>query len=98
MHVNQRQSKMAHLSPGRICWYRGNILDPPDSHSSSGKCTESTLGTWSWCFGTSSTSSTKLDVKSGDAHLAASCGDILSSQHGGIWRGFVTIGLDFHST
>jgi hypothetical protein len=42
-------------------------------------------------------SSTNLDVKSADSQLLASCGDILSSQHGGIRRTFISISLDFHS-
>jgi hypothetical protein len=42
-------------------------------------------------------SSTDLDVKSADSQFLASCSDILSSQHGGIRRAFISISLDFHS-
>ena len=43
-------------------------------------------------------SSTDLDVKSGDAELLATGGDVLGSQHGGVGRGLVTVGLDLHAT
>ena len=39
-----------------------------------------------------------LDVESVDAQLLAPDGDVLSSQHGGVGRGFVTVGLDLHAT
>jgi hypothetical protein len=37
-------------------------------------------------------------VQSGDSEFLASDSDILGSQHGSVWAGFVTIGLDFHTT
>lgn len=44
------------------------------------------------------TSGTDLDVQSVDAELLAAGGDVLSSQHGSVGGGLVTIGLDLHST
>lgn len=41
--------------------------------------------------------SPNLDMKSVNTQFLASSSYILSSQHSGIWRGLVTIGLDFHS-
>jgi hypothetical protein len=43
-------------------------------------------------------SSADLDVKSGDAELLATSGDVLGSQHGGVRGGLVTVGLDLHTT
>ena len=43
------------------------------------------------------TSSPDLDVQSSDTQLLAAGSDVLSSQHGGIWRGLVTVGLDLHT-
>lgn len=37
-------------------------------------------------------------MKSGDAQLLASGSDVLSSQHGSVWGGLVTVGLDLHTT
>ena len=33
-----------------------------------------------------------------DAELLAADGDVLSRQHGGVWGGLVTVGLDLHAT
>src|SRR5690606_949640 len=42
--------------------------------------------------------STDLDVEGSDANLLAAGSNIFSSQHSGVWRRLVTIGLDLHST
>lgn len=42
--------------------------------------------------------STDLDVEGVDAKLLAADGDILSSQHGSVRRGLITISLDLHAT
>ena len=44
------------------------------------------------------TSGSDLDVESGDSELLALLGDVLGSQHGGVWGGLVTVGLDLHTT
>lgn len=44
------------------------------------------------------TSGTDLDVKGVDAQLLASRSDVLSSQHGSVGGGLVTVGLDLHTT
>ena len=41
---------------------------------------------------------TDLDVQAVDAELLASGGNVLSSQHGSVGRGLVTVGLDLHAT
>ena len=43
------------------------------------------------------TGGSDLDVESSDAQLLAASGDVLSSQHGSVWRGLVTVGLDLHT-
>ena len=42
-------------------------------------------------------SSPDLDVQRINAQFLASRGDILSSQHSSVWRGLITICLDFHT-
>jgi hypothetical protein len=44
------------------------------------------------------TSSADLDVEGSDAELLAADSDILGSQHGGVRRRLVTVGLDLHAT
>jgi len=41
--------------------------------------------------------SADLDVKGSDAELLAAEGNVLGSQHGGVRRGLVAIGLDLHA-
>jgi hypothetical protein len=43
-------------------------------------------------------SGTDLDVESGDSDLLAADSDVLGSQHGGVGRRLVTVGLDLHSS
>jgi hypothetical protein len=43
-------------------------------------------------------SSTNLDVKSVDTKLLAANSDVLSSQHGSVGGGLITIGFDLHTT
>lgn len=49
-------------------------------------------------LGTVTTGRTELDVQRGDADLLALAGDVLRGEHGGVWRGFVTVSLDLHAT
>lgn len=86
------------LSPGRVGWGRGDILDTSDAHASTGKSAESRLGTGAGSLGTVTTSSSDLDVESGDSEFLAASGDILGCQHGGVGRALVTVGLDLHAT
>ena len=44
------------------------------------------------------TGGTDLDVESVDAKLLATSSNILSSQHGSVGGGLVTVGLDLHAT
>lgn len=43
------------------------------------------------------TSGTDLDVKGVDAQILASSSNVLSSQHGSVRGGFVTVSLDLHT-
>jgi hypothetical protein len=54
---------------------------------------------WEACGpGCLTSSGTDLDVKGIDAQLLASDGDILSSQHGSVWGGLITVCLDLHAS
>ena len=105
------------LSPRRVGWGWGDVLDTADLHAGTGEGTEGGLGTWAWGLGTVAcdidqsvfhrtkhsrsrltTSSPNLDVEGSDAQLLAAGSDVLSSQHGSVWGGLVTVGLDLHST
>ena len=86
------------LSAGRIGGSRSNILNATDLHASTGKGTESGLGTRAGGLGTVTTSGTDLDVQSVDAKLLATGGDVLGSQHGSVGGGLVTVSLDLHTT
>jgi hypothetical protein len=47
---------------------------------------------------TRTTGGTDLDVEGSDANLLAAGSDVLGSQHGGVGRRLVTVGLDLHSS
>ena len=87
----------SYLAAGRVGGDGGNVLNAANAHASTGKSTESALGTGTRGLGTSSTSGTQLDVKSGDTNLTAASSDVLGSQHGCVRRGLVTVGLDLHT-
>lgn len=57
------------LSPGRVGWGRCNVLDTSDAHASTGKSAESGLGTGAGGLGAVTTSSSDLDVESGDSEF-----------------------------
>jgi hypothetical protein len=42
--------------------------------------------------------STDLDVESVDSQFLASSSNVLSSQHGSVWGGLVTVCLDLHAS
>ena len=48
------------------------------------------------CLGSSGSSD--LDVEGGDAQFLALFGDILGGKHSSVRRGFVSVGLDLHSS
>lgn len=48
--------------------------------------------------GKHTSSSPNLDMQSIDTQLFTSRSDVLGSQHGGVGRGLVAVGLDFHAT
>jgi hypothetical protein len=45
-----------------------------------------------------SSSRPDFDVKSSDADFFASNSDVLGGLHGGVWRVFISIRFDFHTT
>jgi hypothetical protein len=55
------------LSPGRVGWGRGNVLDTSNAHTSTGKSAESGLSTRAGGLGAVTTSSSDLDVESSNA-------------------------------
>lgn len=86
------------LPPGGVGGDWSDILDPADPHAGTSESTEGALSTRAWGLGLGTSGSTELDVESGDTDLLASSGTVLSSQHGGVWRRLVSVGLDLHST
>lgn len=102
------------LSPGRVGWGRGDVLNSTDPHTGTGEGSESGLSSWTGLLGSGTTSSPELDVKSGDSDFLALSSDILSGQHGGVrlyvslqsrfrgyweaYRRLVSVGLDLHTT
>ncbi len=85
-------------SSGGIGGDGGDVLDSAYLDSVSGNGSEGWLGTWSWGLVSSSTSGSKLDMDGGDSELFKSVYDINGGHHGGVWWGFVSVGLNFHTT
>lgn len=94
----QSSTSSTTLSSGRVRWNWGNILNSANSQAGSGQGSQSGLTTWTWGLGLGTTSSSDLDVDSSDANLLTLGGGVLGSQHGGVWRGLVSVGLDLHTT
>jgi len=72
------------LSPGRVGWGRGDVLNSTDPHTGSGEGSESGLSSWTGLLGSGTTGSPELDVEGGDSDFLALSSDILSGQHGGV--------------
>jgi hypothetical protein len=90
--------QVTHLASSGVGGDGGDILDASNTHASTGEGTESALGTGARGFCAGSASSTELDMEGSDTDFTATGGDVLGSQHGGVRRRFITIGLDLHST
>jgi len=86
------------LSAGGIGWDRGDILNASNSHASAGKGAKGSLGTWAWGLGAVTTGGTKLDVQGIDTNFFAAGYNVLGGKHSGVWRGFVAVSFNFHST
>ena len=86
------------LATGRVGGSGGDVLNATDAHAGTGKGTEGGLGTGTGGLGAVTTSGTDLDVEGVDAELLAADSDVLSSQHGGVGGGLVTVSLDLHTT
>jgi len=72
------------LSPGRVGWGRGDVLNSTDPHTGTGESSESGLSSWTGLLGSGTTGSPELDVESSDSDFLALSSDILSGQHGGV--------------
>merc|ERR1711939_494329 len=81
-----------------IGWGWSDVLDTANLHAGTGESAESGLSTWAWGLGAVATSSSDLDMQSGNAQLLAADSDILRSQHSSVRRGLVTVSLDLHAT
>ncbi|KAH3664110.1 hypothetical protein OGAPHI_004824 [Ogataea philodendri] len=79
-------------------WNRSHIFDSANLKTRSGKGSKSGLSTWAWGLTSGTTQSSQLDVDSSDSDFSALHSNVLSSQHGGVWRGLVSVGFDFHTT
>lgn len=79
----------------RADWAPGpGVLVPVPGEESLGSCYRLLRGGG----GKHTTGSPDLDVEGGDAELLAAGGNVLGSQHGGVGRRLVTVGLDLHAT
>lgn len=86
------------LPAGRVRRGGGDVLNAADLHAGTGKGTESRLSTGTGGLGAVTTSGPNLDVEGSDAELLAAGSNVLSSQHGGVGGGLVTVSLDLHAT
>ena len=88
---------MIYLAAGRVSRDGSHVLDAADGHAGTRESAESALGTGAGSLGPGTASGAELDVEGGDADLAAAGSDVLSSQHGSVRRGLITVGLDLHA-
>jgi hypothetical protein len=94
----QTATAATRLFAGRVGWVRGDVLDTSNAKTGTGQSTESGLSTWTRGLGTSTTSSTKLDVQSSDSTLLALLSNVLGGKHSSIWGRLITISLDLHTS
>lgn len=94
----QTTTTSSRLASGRVGWDWCNVLDASNLQSVSGKGTEGGLGSRSRAACLGSSGSSDLDVEGGDAQFLALFGDILGGKHSSVRRGFVSVGLDLHSS
>lgn len=93
----QSSTSSTTLSSGGVRRHWGHVLDSADSQAGSGQSSQSRLTTGTWGLGLGTASGSDLDVDSGDANLLALGGNVLGSQHGSVWRGLVSVGLNLHT-
>ncbi len=86
------------LATSRVGGGGGHVLDTANAHAGTGEGTEGRLRTGAGGLGAVTTCGTDLDVECVDAELLAADSDVLSSQHGGVGGGLVTVSLDLHTT
>ena len=95
---SQSSTTSTTLSSDRVRWDRGDVLDSADSQAGSGQGSQGRLTTWTRGLGLGTASRSQFDVDGSDTDLLAFLSNILSSQHGGVWGGLVSVGLDLHTT
>lgn len=95
---SQSSTSSTTLSSGGVGRNRSHVLDSADSQAGSSQGSQSGLTTRTRGLGLGTTGSSQLDVDSGDADLFAFLSNVLGSQHGGVWGGLVSVGLDLHTT
>ena len=88
----------ASLLPGGVGGDWGDVFNAADLHAWTGESPQGRLCSGSGGLCPVSTGGAELDVKGSDAQGLGLFGDVLSSQHGGIGRRLVTIGLDLHAS
>ncbi|KAH3669691.1 hypothetical protein OGATHE_002503 [Ogataea polymorpha] len=87
--------RRSHASSGV---YLSHIFNSANLQSRSGQSSESRLSTWTWGFASGTTGGSHFDVDSGNSDFSAFHSNVLSSQHGSVWGGLVSVGFDFHTT
>merc|ERR1719330_341892 len=76
----------------------GHVLDAPNLHPSTSKCSQCAPRTWTWGPRPGAARGAQLNVKGSDPQLLATRCNVLRGQHRRVWRGLVTICLDLHSS
>ena len=94
--VLQTTTATSALPPGTIRRNGRHILDPPDLHPVPRQRPQGALSPRSRTAALVPPRPANLDVKRGDSQFLATGRHVLSGEHGGVRRGFVPIGLDFH--
>ena len=95
---SQSSTSSTTLSSGRVRGDGGDVFDSADSETRTSQGTEGRLTTGTGGLGLSTTGGSELDVDSGDTDFLALSGNVLGSQHGGVGRRFVSVGLNLHTT
>lgn len=82
----QSSSTTTSFTSGAVGGNGSNVLNAADLHSSAGESAEGRLSSGSRGFGASTSSGSEFNMESSDSQLLETSGNILSSQHSGIWR------------
>ncbi len=85
------------LSAGRVSGYGGDIFDSSYLQADTGEGSEGGLGARTGGLGSVTTSSSHLDVHSGDAEGLDLLSDVLGGKHSSVGGRLITISLDLHA-